>query len=355
MEDRTKCPICGEFFPKKDIVCLKCSPFLKDKSDKEKADIAKMLETPGLGPKVKEMLSMSVEDLISEAVGSMAKDFLEEYTKTEEGQKLIQQGREILDQLSPFNKKVLELIRRIEKKSVSAHLFHLFMDGFRLNDPQKITELFEQLVTTYPHEEDIFSYLMLECYAKYGKTQEAFAFLEESLKQDPISGFKWGMKGLFHQQSKQYELAIQSLLKGIEFNPENYKFHYGIAECYEVLGDKKKAIEHIQLLLNEEPNDAKSKRKLQQLLRKEGGEEEYKVEMEMSKKEQNEIERRKEKELMDLLDQVENLIKTGEYLEVKEKLEVIIYKSKQFNLGTIQKIAQEKYGNYKKFWNTEFD
>ncbi|MFX1457482.1 MAG: tetratricopeptide repeat protein [Promethearchaeota archaeon] len=350
MVKKIKCPICGELFPKKDIVCLKCSPFLKSKSSKERADIAKMLEIPGLGAQVKKMLSMSVEDLIGEAVGSMAKDFLDKYTKTGEGQKLMQQGREILDKLSPFNKKVLELIRRIENKKLSAHLFQLFLHGFRLHNIQQITELFEQLARIYPHEDDILSYLMMECYAKYGKNQKALNFLEEALKRDPNSGFKWGLKGMFHQQIKQYELAIQSLQKGIELNPENYRFHYGIAESYEALGEKEKAIEHIQMLLKEEPTDQRSKIKLQRLQRKEVTDEEYKKEMGVSQKEQEALELQKERELIKNLEEVDEIIENKEYINAKDKLEDIIHEAKQYHLYTLENSAKEKYNLYKKYW-----
>ena len=88
--ESAKCPVCGKVFPKKEELCPSCFGFMSGKSRAEKATFAEMIKNPELAGMVRKMMNTSIEDMIGDMVGSKAKDFMEDYVKTDDGKKMMQ-------------------------------------------------------------------------------------------------------------------------------------------------------------------------------------------------------------------------------------------------------------------------
>ncbi|MFX1357234.1 MAG: tetratricopeptide repeat protein [Promethearchaeota archaeon] len=259
---KKKCFLCGKEYKEKEILCPKC---FAGKSKKEKEFFAKMLNTP----QIKNLLSMTPQDLLAKFISSKVEEFMSDYVKTDEGKAMLKGSKEILDKLSPEFKKVLSLISQIPSEAEKPKIYADFFHGSRLGQPKRVRNALKRLDSYFPNEEAIWEEYVHSHFLSQDRSPlelyETIDLLTASLEKDQNSPFKWGLLGLMYGMIDKYDDALESLEKQIKIAPNNIKPYKTMAIVYESKKDVNKAKEYLELYLKSYPNDTKSQKMLNRL------------------------------------------------------------------------------------------
>jgi tetratricopeptide (TPR) repeat protein len=94
---------------------------------------------------------------------------------------------------------------------------------------------------------------------------DAFNYLDKEVEVNPSCFFK---AGTYFTKQKNYEEALNIMLKGIEYVPDNAKIRIAAAFLYEKVGIPYRATEELKYALILDPKNRRARKKLQELIAK---------------------------------------------------------------------------------------
>jgi tetratricopeptide (TPR) repeat protein len=94
---------------------------------------------------------------------------------------------------------------------------------------------------------------------------DAFNYLDKKVEVSPSCFFK---AGTYFTKQKDYEEALNIMLKGIEYVPDNAKIRIAAAYLYEKVGIPYRATEELKYALILDPKNRRARKKLQELIAK---------------------------------------------------------------------------------------
>ena len=92
------------------------------------------------------------------------------------------------------------------------------------------------------------------------RREEAIPYLQKSLVLDPVRVAGWGTLAAIHYSQEDWVNAGSMLLKYLEIEPDHAPSHFGVATCFDNLGNFQKALLHYNrfIELDDGSNDVRS-------------------------------------------------------------------------------------------------
>lgn len=133
---------------------------------------------------------------------------------------------------------------------------HVILDAWKkLNNSTKVQETLNRLSFAYLNlgknryrEGDSGKWRHHE--SEYGTAIDLFS---EAIKYKPDNYTAYGLRGYSYLRSKNVSLAIKSLEKSVEINPQYIEGHYNLALAYWEIKDKKKAMAEVKKVIELDP------------------------------------------------------------------------------------------------------
>ena len=136
-----------------------------------------------------------------------------------------------------------------------AHYFVHKLD----HDPERAIELYRSLQRRFPDSvEALRAYRQIgRALHELGRDEEAIASLEQMVAEDPQDVDLRASYGWFSFRNKLApERALESVMKGVTFDPDNAELHYLQAELLALLGRDREALAAIERAAGIEPRSA---------------------------------------------------------------------------------------------------
>lgn len=136
-------------------------------------------------------------------------------------------------------------------------------------EPQKALPLAKKLLKQYPNSA-LFYFELAETYRALGQRKKALSLLRESVKRDPLFGDAYHAMAAAYLQEKDYVSALEPLEKSVIYQPKNPAFRYYLAQIYERVGLRNRAIKNWEILLSLDANYRAKKEAREHLRRLKG-------------------------------------------------------------------------------------
>ena len=119
--------------------------------------------------------------------------------------------------------------------------------------------VYESLVEADPDNADYW-YLVGRSFFEMDRREEAIPYLQKSLVLDPERVAGWGTLAAIHYSQEDWVNAGAMLLKYLEIEPDHAPSHFGVATCFDNLGNFQKALLHYNrfIELDDGSNDVRS-------------------------------------------------------------------------------------------------
>ena len=160
---------------------------------------------------------------------------------------------EMVDESSDLN-----LFRQQINKIPTADLYKKAMEFYDKNQNDKALVVLDRCIQQKINLESSY-YKRANCKTALGKTQEAIADLENSLRLNAQSyAANFNLGGLYFE-SKNYEKAVLFYEKAVLVNINSDDAYYRLAETYQKLGRKNDALQNCQKALKINPSNVYAK------------------------------------------------------------------------------------------------
>lgn len=115
-------------------------------------------------------------------------------------------------------------------------------------EPEKAISIARELQKIFP-QSALFNFELGEVYRALGENTKALQAYKLSIKQDPLFGDSYSGLAAIYLQEKDYVKALDYLEKAAIHQPKNPALRYYLAQIYEKVGWKAKAIKNWEILL----------------------------------------------------------------------------------------------------------
>lgn len=113
---------------------------------------------------------------------------------------------------------------------------------------------FERAATIFP-ESVRAKNTIAAIYMGTGMSDAARALIEQSLALDPENAKTWQLRGEFAFKEEDYDAALADFLRGYQLEPEDLRIQRSLVQVYMQLGNRAKATQFLEQILEQSPGD----------------------------------------------------------------------------------------------------